>query len=46
MFRHHGHLAFRARNDDGLDILRDEQALGRDEFEFESFSHVALANSE
>jgi hypothetical protein len=43
---HDGHLAFRARNDDGLDLFRDEQPLRRDEFEFEGCCHVDLANSE
>ena len=37
--RHDRHLAFGARNDDGLDLLGNQQALRRDQFELESFSH-------
>ena len=37
---HHRHLAFRARDDDDLDLFRNQQPLRRDEFEFERFSHV------
>ncbi|CCV10854.1 hypothetical protein MESS4_250049 [Mesorhizobium sp. STM 4661] len=46
MMRHHGHLAFGARNNDGLDLLGDKQALRRDKFELESFSHVNLVSRE